>query len=249
MNLERVIAVRTSKTIYRDGEKTIKVFDNDYSKADVLNEALNQARIEETGLPIPTVLEVTKLDGKWAIVSDYIAGKPLSLLMENNPDKLDEYLELFVDLQMQVHSKSCPMLNKLTDKMKRKISEAQLDATTRYDLHTRLESMPKHTKVCHGDFNPSNIIIAADGKPFILDWAHATQGNASADAARTYLLFCLSGDTKTADKYLRLFCKKSDTALQYVQKWLPIVAASQSVKGKPEEREFLLRWVGVVDYE
>lgn len=249
MNLERVIAVRTSKTIYRDGDKTIKLFDSDYSKADVLNEALNQARIEETGLPIPNVIEVTKNDGKWAIVSDYITGKPLSQLMQQNPEKLDEYLNLFVDLQMEVHSKRSPLLGKLKDKMSRKISAAELDATTRYDLHTRLESMPKHTKVCHGDFNPSNIIITAEGKPYIIDWAHATQGNASADVARSYLLFCLSGDTDTAERYLRLFCKKSDTAIQYVQQWLPIVAASQSVKGKPEEKEFLLRWVGVVDYE
>jgi hypothetical protein len=34
-----------------------------------------------------------------------------------------------------------------------------------------------------------------------------------------------------------------------VEKWLPIVAASQSVKGKPEEKEFLYRWVDVVDFE
>ena len=67
--------------------------------------------------------------------------------------------------------------------------------------------------------------------------------------ARTYLLFCLNGDTETADRYMDLFCKKSDTAKQYVQKWLPIVAASQSVKGKPEEQEFLMRWVNVVEYE
>ncbi|MEG0754607.1 MAG: phosphotransferase, partial [Angelakisella sp.] len=133
--------------------------------------------------------------------------------------------------------------------MSRKISEAQLDATTRYDLHTRLEGMPKHTKVCHGDFNPSNIIITPEGKPYVIDWAHATQGNASADVARTYLLFWLSGDIDGAEQYLKLFCKKSDTAKQYIQKWLPIVAASQSVKGRPEEREFLLSWVNVVDYE
>lgn len=169
--------------------------------------------------------------------------------MQENPNKYDEYLEKFVDIQMEIHSKKAPLLNKLKDKMNRKISEADLDATTRYDLHTRLEGMPKHNKVCHGDFNPSNIIIKDDGTPFILDWSHATQGNASADVARTYLLFYLEGNIDGANKYLDLFCKKSDTAKQYIQKWLPIVAASQSVKGKPEEREFLLNWVNVVDYE
>lgn len=249
MNLERVIAVRTGKTVYRDGDQVIKVFDNDYSKADVLNEALNQARIEETGLNIPKILQVTMIEGKWAIVSEYIKGKTLDALMKENPDKYDEYLELFVDLQIEMHTKRAPLLNKLKDKMNRKISESNLDATTRYELHTRLEGMPKHNKVCHGDFNPSNIIITDDGKAYIIDWSHATQGNASADVARTYLLFWLAGDITGADKYLDLFCKKSDTAKQYIQKWLPIVAASQSVKGNEKEREFLLSWVNVVDYE
>ncbi len=249
MKLDRVIAVRNNKTIYRDGDVCVKVFNSDYSKADVLNEALNQARIEETGLNIPKVLEVTMVDDKWAIVSEYIKGKTLAALMEENEEKKSEYLELLVDLQLEVQSKTCPLLNKLKDKMSRKISESSLDATNKYELHTRLEGMPKHKKVCHGDFNPSNIIIAEDGTPYILDWSHATQGNASADAARTYLLFWLSGDINGAKEYLELFCKKSDTAMQYVQKWMPIVAASQSVKGNEKEREFLLSWANVVDYE
>lgn len=250
MKTDKVIAVRNTKTVYRDGDKAIKVFDEHYSKADILNEALNQARVEETGLAIPGLLEVTKINGKWAIVMDYIKGKTLAQLMAENPDKLDEYLDLFVSLQMEIHSKRAPLLNRLKDKMNRKISQADLTATIRYDLHTRLEGMPKHSKVCHGDFNPSNVIISdEDGKPYVIDWSHATQGNASADVARTYLLFWLAGDISTAEKYLDLFCLKSDTAKQYVQKWIPIVAASQLVKGKKEEREFLLHWVDVMDYE
>ncbi len=249
MKLDKIIAVRNNKTIYQDNDVCIKVFDTNYSKADVLNEALNQARIEETGLNIPKILEVTMIDGKWAIVSEFIKGKTLAELMAENPEKTDEYIELLVDLQLSVHAKQSPLLNKLKDKMNRKISATELDATTRYELHTRLEGMPKHKKVCHGDFNPSNIIISEDGIPYILDWSHATQGNASADVARTYLLFCLNGNEDIAKKYLDLFCKKSNTAKQYVQKWMPIVAASQSVKGNDHEREFLLSWVDVVDYE
>ena len=249
MTLDRVIAVRTAKTVYRDGDLCIKVFNEEFSKADVLNEALNQARIEEIELNIPKIHEVTKIDGKWAIVSDFISGKTLQQLMDEDPDKKDEYLNMFVDLQLEVLNKTCPLLNKLKDKMNRKISLAELDATTRYDLHTRLNGMPKHNKVCHGDFNPSNIIISEDGTPYIIDWSHATQGNGAADAARTYLLFWLKGDIETAKKYLEMFCEKSDTAKQYVQKWMPIVAASQSVKGNEQEREFLLSWVNVVEYE
>ena len=244
----QTIATRTSKTIYRDGDKVVKVFDNSFSKADILNEAVNHARVEETGLNIPKLLEVSKTDGKWAITLEYVEGKTLEQLMSENPDKLEEYMDLFVDLQLNMHAKRSPLLNKIQDKMSRKISASGLDATTRYDLLTRLASMPKHTKVCHGDYNPSNIIIKDDKTAYILDWSHATQGNASADAARTYLLFALK-DEKTANLYLDTFCKKSDTAKQYVQQWLPIVGASQLTKGVEEEKEFLMKWIDVVDYQ
>ena len=109
--------------------------------------------------------------------------------------------------------------------------------------------MKDHNKVCHGDFTPSNIIIAEDGTPYILDWSHATQGNGAADAARTYLTFVLKDKKELGEKYLKLFCEKTDTARQYVDRWMPIVAASQSVNGKPEERELLLSWASVCEYE
>lgn len=249
MKLDRVLAVRNNKTIYRDGDDCVKVFGDDFAKDDVLAEALNQARVEHTGLNIPKIKAVTMIDGKWAIVSEYIKGKTLDRFMAENPDKKHEYMEMFVDLQIKVQSCTCPLLPKLKDKMSRKISQADLDATTRYDLHTRLEGMPRHNKLCHGDFNPGNIIITDDGTPYILDWSHATQGNASADVARTYLLFWLNGDIDGAEEYLDLFCAKSGTDKQYVQKWMPIVAASQSVKGNAKEREFLLGWANVVDYQ
>lgn len=249
MNFDNVIAVRDKKTIYRDGELCIKVFNEEYSKADVLNEALNQARVEETGLKIPNIYEVLTVDGKWAIVSRYIKGKTLQTLMDENPDKKDEYLSLFVDIQLEIHSKKNPLLNKLKDKMSRKISMADIDANTRYDLLTRLESMAKHDKLCHGDYNPSNVIITDEGEAYVLDWAHATQGNASADAARTYLLFWLSGDFASAKKYLELFSEKSHTEKRYIERWMPVVACSQSVKGNEKEREFLLSWAQVVDFD
>ena len=249
MKFDNIIAERSNKTIYRDGDKCIKVFAENFSKADVLNEAVNQARVESTGLNIPGIREVGVIDGKWAITTDFIEGETLSHIMARDPENKETYINLLVDIQMNIHSHTCPMLRKLKDKMNSKISMSSLDATTRYELHTRLESMPKHNKVCHGDLCPSNIIIATDGTPYVIDWSHATQGNASADVARTYLTFMLSGDSEAAEIYLNTFCKKSDTAKQYVQKWMPIVAASQSVKGNEAERELLMSWINVVDWQ
>lgn len=249
MKFEKVLAVRKNKTIYKDGNRVIKLFENTYSKADILNEALNQARVEQTDLHVQNLLEVTQIDGKWAIITEYIEGKTLQTLMDEDPEHTEQYIEQLVDIQLSVLSKTMPLLTKLKDKMNNKIDQTTFDASTRYELHTRLDAMKKHNKLCHGDFNPSNIIIAPDGTPYILDWSHATQGNAAADAARTYLLFSLHKGREMADFYLKTFCKKSDTAIQYVQQWMPIVAASQTVKAVEEEREFLNSWVNVFDYQ
>ena len=247
MKLDRVIAVRNRKTVFRDGDKCIKVFGPSYTKADVLNEALNQARIEETGLNIPEILELTRIDEKWAIVSRYIEGKTLKRIMDENPDKKAELMQRFVDLHVLIHSKSCPLLSRQREMMNMQMIKCNLDATTRYDLHARLDSMSGQSRICHGDFRPSNIIIDKNDTPYILDWSHATQGNPSADAARTYLLFLLAGEKESAEKYLSLFCEKSGTSEHYVRKWLPIVAASQSVKGIEHEREFLRGWVNTYE--
>ena len=245
----QLIHTSVGKKLYRDGNKLIKSFDESYSKASVLNEALNQARVEETSLNIPKVIEVAVIDGKWSLVWEYIEGDTLEDLMQKHPEKTDEYLDYFVDLQVKMSRERVPLLGHLRDKMHAKISASSFPATVRYDLHVRLDGLPRHKKLCHGDFQPSNIIITKDGTPYIIDWSHATQGNGSADAARTYLLFKLQKKDELAEKYLSLYCKKTDTALQYVQRIMPIVAASQSVKQRPEELEFLSKWVNVCDWQ
>ena len=237
------------KKVYRDGDRLIKSFDETYSKADILNEALNQARVEQTSLNIPKILGVSVVDGKWSVIWEFIEGETLEKMMKDHPEKEDEYLDFFVDLQIRMSKEKVPLLGHLRDKMHAKISASSYPASVRYDLHVRLDGLPRHTKLCHGDFQPSNIIITKDGTPYIIDWSHATQGNGSADAARTYLLFKLHKQDELAEKYLRLFCTKTDTAIQYVQRVLPIVAASQSVKHKPEEAEFLAKWVNVCDWQ
>lgn len=244
-----VIAERKTKTVYRDNGRTIKLFIENYPKSSILNEALNQARVEETGLNIPKLLEVTKMENRWALISEHIEGKSLEELMQENPDQIDEYLNTFVDVQLNILSTTAPMLNKLKDKMKRKIAETDLSDTIKYDLNTRLESMPKHNKVCHGDFNPSNVIIKEDGTAYVIDWAHVTQGNNSADIARTYLLFNLEGKKELAEKYLNLISEKANIEKRYIQKWIPIVAAAHLSKASEEEKNFLMNWIDVVDYQ
>ena len=246
-----IIAERKTKTVYKDGNAVVKLFAKDYSKADILNEALIHSRVEEvTKLNVPKLLEVKKYGSRWALTTEYVEGKTLTELMVEHPEKQDEYLEMFIKLQLEVFGNTVPLLNRIKDKFKRKLMATNLiDENIKYELLQRLEGMKNHTKLCHGDFNPSNIIVKPNGECYILDWSHATVGNASADAARTFLIFSLHGNENLATKYLEMFAKMSNIEKANIQRWIPIVAATQLTKGIESEQEFLRNWIDIVDFE
>lgn len=248
-----IVAKRPNKVVYIEDNKCFKVFDVAYNIGDILSEALNQARILETDLNVPALLGVTSIDNKWAIITENIKGKTLEQLMDEDPSNIDIYLERFVDIQINMQSKRCPLLSRHHDKMNRKVSATDLSSTLRYDLHNRIEEKPKNNYLCHGDYNPSNVIIDDNDKAYIIDWSHATTGNREADSARTFLLFLLDNKNELAKKYMKLYCDKTSCNYVDILNWLPILAASQSVKGKKDESQLLYKLIfmdekGLIDY-
>lgn len=250
MELKKMIAESEKVRVYESDGKCIKVFkDPAEPKSVVLYEALTHARVEETGFArIPPFEEIAKIDGKWAIVYRHISGKTLDQLIREDPSKRDHYLEKMADLQIEINSLNSAKLSRQADYLKRSIDGLDMiDDVKKYELMTRLSTMPKHSKLCHGDFSPDNIIVSDDGV-FIVDWLKAKQGNASADVAKTYLNFCIKHRTESAEKYLKIYCDKTGTSAEYVHSWLPIVAAAQLKFKRPEERELLLTFIDVADY-
>lgn len=251
--MKKCISEKSTKSVYLDGDKVMKVFAPEYSKTDVLYEALNTARVEDTGLDIPKIISVSVEEGKWVITSELASGKTLTQLIKEHPENLDSYIEAMVDYQIAFNKRSNPLLLKLKDKLIRQINSLEMDSNIKYELSTRLESLPKHNKLCHGDYCPDNIIVQTDDKNQItsitaVDWVHATQGNASADVANTYLMLKLV-DEAFAEKYITAFCKKTNTDRRYVNSWMPIVAAARLTKNNPEEKELLESMVDICDYQ
>lgn len=247
---KQVIIQRQTKTVYRDGDVIVKEFVPGYPKSSVMKEAFNHALAEESGLPVPKLLAVEEKDGRWSLTIENIPGRTMAEAMAAEPDKLQDYMEQFVDIQRMIHSTTNKQMVRLKDKLNAQISSLrdEMEATQRYELHLRLERMKPHTKITHGDFNPTNVILGDDGKVYVIDWAHAAIGNASADAATTYLQFALEDQAK-ANLYLKLFCKKNDIAMQYVQTWFPIVAAAHMTKKHGAERDFLSSWAEIQEFE
>lgn len=239
MNLDKIIAVRTGKTVYKDYDRVIKVFDSDYSKTDILNEALNQARAEEAGLSVPRLYGVEKEDGKWAIVSEYISGKTVAEIIAENPDKADEIVKRFAEIQIELQKNASLPFTRLKDKVERRIKHSDVDDKTRARLLKMLSDFPEGHCLCHCDFSPTNVIIDKSGNPVVIDWSHAAIGAAEADAASAYLRY-LFIDKTTAEKYLDFYCECAGKSKESIIKLIPIMAAAKSVSRYASERSFLL---------
>lgn len=72
----------------------------------MFNEALNLARINECGIRSPKALEVSQLENAngWALVTEKVPGTTLAEKMTAEPQRFGEYLEMFVDLQIEIHA-------------------------------------------------------------------------------------------------------------------------------------------------
>lgn len=252
IELKNFIASSDIYDVYESDGMAVRIYNKPEYKEKCLYAALTHTRVEtslgNSFINIPILHEVSVVDGKWAISMDFVKGKTMQQLMDENPDKLDTYLNQFIDIQREIHAQSVPLLSKLKDKTARQIkSLTEIDDIKKYELLTKLDSMPKHVKLCHGNFAPKNVIINDEGT-YVINWGSARQGNASADVARTYLLFSLD-KPDVADKYLEKYCAKSGTSKEYVQAWLPIVAAAQLSKCSEKDKEFLMKWTDIADYD
>lgn len=255
MELRNFIASGDIYDVYESDGMAVRVYKDAKYKEKCLYAALTHARVETalgaSELQIPVLHEVSLIDGKWAISMDWIEGKTLGMLIDENPDKADLYVDKLVDIQCEIHKQYMPLLSKLKDKLARQIEAlskiGEIDDIKKFELLTRLEAMPKHTKLCHNNFDPDCVILNDSGT-WVLNWGSARQGNASADAAKTYLLLSLKRPA-LADGYLDKYCLKTGTSKHYVQQWLPIVAAAQLDKGIPEQKDLLMRWLDVFDWQ
>ena len=245
-----VLLERTDKVVTKDKNTILKIFGPSYKVSAILNEAMNEARAAETGLPVAKVIEVLKLRDHWCIRREWVEGKTLADVMTSDKKNLMKYLKEFVAIQCEIFSKTSERMGNLADKLDKQISASPLPKETRYDLHMRLQSFARGKALCHGDFNPTNVIITPKGEWRVIDWSHVRLGDPLADVARTYLLFWLAGYVAAAEKYMALACEALKVKVAEVQKWLPIVAAAESAKEQSKKNsELLLHWASVVDYE
>ncbi len=238
LDLEMIGQGATTK-IYRDGGTAVKLYvDAPPDEAD--NEAKKQAFARAAGLPVPEVYGVRVLDEhRTALDMAYIPGQPL-MHRGIDRDERNRAIETLVRLQRLVHGADGGDLPGQAERLARKIrrcpyvAEPVRDAVL--DLLNRLDDGSR--SLCHGDFHGQNVLFDGE-RHWIIDWVNATAGSPLADACRTYILF-RQFISRSAEIYLRLFCKAAGVTREAVLAWLPVVAVARLSEGMDDRGRALL---------
>lgn len=238
MNLGNPIAIGNTAKIYLYENKVIKIFNDYLPNTESSYEANKQIYAYSRGLSVPKVLDVTKIDGKQAIIMEYIKGKTLGTLISENMEQAEYYMSIFVDTQQKIHKVSADSFVPMSVKLRHQIeSTHNLDRKQKFFLIQKLDSMSFENRLCHGDYHPFNLIMS-NNQVTIIDWVDSSAGDIRADIYRTYLLYS-QFSVELADMYLRVYCEKSRFSKYDVFQWAPIIAGarlSENVSSEKSER-------------
>ncbi|OAT82429.1 aminoglycoside phosphotransferase [Bacillus sp. MKU004] len=239
MNLGNPIASGNTASIYLDEGNVIKIFNELLPCGEAGYEADKQKLAYSAGLPVPKILEVKKIEGKQAIIMEYVQGKTLGELISDSPGDTGHYMDLSVDIQLKIHSMKIDGLEPMKRKLANQIKGAgELSQRLKDVLINKLEKITFEGRLCHGDFHLNNLIMSEGGSVTIIDWIDSSSGDIRADAYRTYLLYSQIS-LELAELYLRSYCQKSGLSKEEIFIWAPIVAGarlSESVSNENSQR-------------
>ncbi|MGM0837345.1 MAG: phosphotransferase family protein [Bacillota bacterium] len=232
------IATGNTALIYLQENKAIKIFRDHLPASAPMYEAKKQQQAYAAGLRVPEVFEVTVIEGKPALVMEYVVGNTLGQLVMEDREQAEYYMGLSVEIQREIHGKKIDSLESMKEKLARQIqSVGCLDEEVKAALLGKLGSMTFESSLCHGDFHLYNLIQTDEGIT-IIDWVDASSGDIRADVYRSYLLYS-QVSTELAEMYVKLYCERSGLVKEEIFAWAPIVAAArlaENVATEDEER-------------
>ncbi|WP_026675241.1 aminoglycoside phosphotransferase family protein [Alkalihalobacterium bogoriense] len=245
MELGNPIAKGNTAKIYLYDNKIIKVFNDFLPELESVNEAKKQQYAYSCGLPVPEVFDVTRINGKQAIVMEYVAGQTLGDLLVKDKEHAEYYMDISVDMQLNVHRMmpNPEVIGQMYVKLSRQIESVhQLTQQQKSGLLKKLDSFTYESRLCHGDFHLYNV-MKTDDNVVVIDWVDASAGDVRADVCRSYLLYS-QVSRELAEMYLRLYCKKSGMGRDEVFQWAPVIAGARlSEHVATENSERLLKMI------
>ena len=188
-----VIGQGANGKVYRlDKDTIVKV----YYKADALPDIHRERELARKAfiLGIPTAIpyDVAKVGDSYGSVFELLNAKSFSKLIAANPQDLDKYVGLFVDLLKKIHSTEVNPED-MPDQRAVVIGwvnflKDYLDSEKWEKLHKLVEAIPVDHHMIHGDYHTKNVMIQ-NGEVLLIDMDTLCQGNPLFEFASIYNAF------------------------------------------------------------
>ena len=255
IDLSQPIAYGRTAEIYpwQEGQ-ILKLFHDWFELENIEHEARIAQAIHASGLPVPAVGDILRVNGRNGLVYQRMDGDTIWEALPRRPWRIIHYARRMAELHVEMHTITLQAdLPSQRQRLVGKIRHAEaLPIHLRAKALTALEVMPDGDRLCHGDFHPGNILVTVQGE-MVIDWIDASVGNPLADLARTSILALGAAETRqTRGSLLKAFLRLFHAAyLRYYFKlrpggedeyrlWLPVVAAARLSEKIPEVEQWLI---------
>jgi uncharacterized protein (TIGR02172 family) len=173
--------------VYRlDAERIIKLYYPAVKEEEIRQEKNLARKAFVLGVPTAISYDIVEVEGRTGVVYELIDSKTLGELFRENPDQLDQYVEMYAGVCRQIHSiqveegelPSFKDLNRADIPNIRGITEEE----SAY-LYEFLDLVPDRRGCVHGDLNVNNIMVQK-GECCLIDMGEFSMGSPLFDISR-----------------------------------------------------------------
>ncbi len=176
-----VIGQGANGKVYRINDDTIvKVYLNPDSFGDIKRERDLAKKAFVLGIPTAISYDIVRVGEGYGTVFECLNAKSLAKLVLAEPDKLDYYLDLYVDLLKKIHGTEVKE-GDMPDMRETAVKWAEFDKDylpekTGEKLLSLVKAVPKSNRMMHGDYHLKNVMMQ-DGEVLLIDMDTLCVGN------------------------------------------------------------------------
>jgi thiamine kinase-like enzyme len=252
---------RTAEVFEIDDTKVLKLFNEYMPKSLIEYEFEFSYKAKELFRFAPKAYEIITYQNQIGIIYERVFGEELSYILQNDITKAKKFGREMGKLHSEMHKISSNNLPSQKNRYKNDILESKDILEDKANvLLSQLDSFEKNNILCHGDFHLGNIMFK-DNNYYVIDWMNCCKGHPEADVCRTLIMFetpfieiCIKPEikhlvkdifSKLKKEYLNSYFQNSESTLDKVEKWRPIVAAARIKEKIPGELNWLLSMINI----